>query len=357
MTEERTIRDRELVLPPRTQAFVLDTTKGRIATYVGPAKTSMSETNRLVVWDVVHRKFVAAADMNAAITTWVEAKEGQYVVLHNPAPTGGHPPIGQPTEDIELAVGKTVIVSGPTTFPLWPGQSAETIDGHRMATNQYVVVRVSDPNQAAENWDDDAVSGDEQNTKPDLETGQLFIIKGTNVSFYIPNTGFEVLPDEHGKFVREAATLEQLEYSILLDENGTKRYVHGPAVVFPEPTEAFITDGGQRKFRAIELSPQSGIYVKVTTPYTEGERDYKVGEELFITGNETAFYFPRAEHNIIKYGDRLKHHAIVIPEGEGRYVLDRNRGTVSLMKGPKMYLPKRRFYGTSDLPKLRCKPL
>jgi len=338
MSEER-MRNRDLVLPPRTQAFVLDTTKGKISAYVGPSKTSMSETDQLVVWDSKKRSFVPTNDVSKAVMNWAEAGEGQYIVLLDPAKDGKAPAPGTSPEAIELCVGSKVIIPGPCTFPLWPGQTAETIDGHRMATNQYVVVRVSSPEEAMRNWKNDRVSDTTDNKAPDLEMGELIIIKGTDVSFYIPSTGLEVVPDDKGNFVQDAVTLEQLEYSILINEDGTKRYVRGPAVVFPTPTEKFVSQNDQLKFQAIELSPQSGIYAKVTAPYEEDGKEYKVGDELFITGNEAAFYFPRAEHNLIKYGDRLRHHAIAIPEGEGRYVLDRNKGTISLVKGPKMYLP------------------
>ena len=40
--------------------------------------------------------------------------------------------------------------------------------------------------------------------------------------------------------MRDALTLERLEYCILVDQNGKKRYERGPQVVFPEPTEAFV---------------------------------------------------------------------------------------------------------------------
>ena len=341
MTDDR-MRNRDLVLPPRTQAFVLDTTKGKVSVYVGPSKTSLSETDKIVTWDGRKRQFVPTDDHTRAVTNWAEAGEGQYIVLSDPAKDAAktHPLAGTSVESIDLNVGCKVVIPGPCTFPLWPGQTAETIDGHRMATNQYVVVRVSQPTEATSNWDDAAVSAvSTDKTRPDLEMGQLIIIKGTDVSYYIPSTGLEVVPDEEGNFVRSAVTLEQLEYSILLDESGEKRYVRGPSVVFPEPTEAFIVRNGQRKFQAIELNDQSGIYVKVTAPYEEDGKKYNAGEELFITGKESAFYFPRAEHNVIKYGNQIKHHAIAIPEGEGRYVLNRKTGTVSIVKGPKMYLP------------------
>jgi hypothetical protein len=69
--------------------------------------------------------------------------------------------------------------------------------------------------------------------------------------------------------VREAVTLERLEYCILLDEDGNKRFIQGPAVVFPKPTESFVEKAGARKFRAIELNENSGIYLKVIAPYEE----------------------------------------------------------------------------------------
>ncbi|HNI45998.1 MAG TPA: hypothetical protein PK230_14945, partial [Chitinophagales bacterium] len=131
----------------------------------------------------------------------------------------------------------------------------------------------------------------------------------------------------------------RLEYCILLDEDGNKRFVKGTAVVFPEPTEMFVLKNGHRKFRAIELNENSGLYIKVIAPYTEDKRNYKIGEELFITGKDQMIYFPRPEHAIVKYGQQEIYHAVAIPEGEGRYFLDRNTGKINLKKGPCMFLP------------------
>jgi major vault protein len=139
--------------------------------------------------------------------------------------------------------------------------------------------------------------------------------------------------------VREAITLERLEYCILLDEDGNKRFVRGPAVVFPRQHGVFVERGGARKFRAIELNENSGIYVKVIAPYEEDGRSYKVGDELFLTGRDQMIYFPRPEHAVVKYSDQEIHYAIAIPAGEGRYVLDRNTGTITLKRGPAIYLP------------------
>lgn len=144
--------------------------------------------------------------------------------------------------------------------------------------------------------------------------------------------------------MRDAVTLERLEYCILKDEDGNKRYVHGPKVVFPEPTETFVTSPkGGYIFKAIELSKISGIYIKVIAEYTENKVTHPVGEELFITGNDQMIYYPRPEHAIISYDGKLVHHAIAIPAGEGRYIMNRLTGEIKTIKGPSMYLPDPRI--------------
>jgi len=91
-------------------------------------------------------------------------------------------------------------------------------------------------------------------------------------------------------------------------------------VVFPEPTETFVAQSGTRKGRAIELNAISGVYVKVIAQYTDlaTARLYEPGDELFITGKESSIYYPRPEHSLIKYGERIIHYAVAIPAGEGR---------------------------------------
>ena len=50
-------------------------------------------------------------------------------------------------------------------------------------------------------------------------------------------------------------------------------------------------------------------------------------------------YYPRPEHALIQYDGKYMHHAIAIPAGEGRYILDRLGGEIKTVLGPKMYLP------------------
>lgn len=377
----------ELVLPPGVFAFVLDKTKGNVTTYSGPTKSSLSQTDQPVLFDSNTGRFVSC-NIEKALQTNIIARKGEYIILNNATSDNGSQPVPGKAEvlgEYILDVGTTENISGPANFALWPGQTAELVKGHTLRTNQYVLVRVYDEEAAQANWssaivklveeeesvvadDDESSEGGETPKKvkaekkpvvvkkevtpaikieaAQLTLGKLLIIKGTDVSFYIPPTGVEVVRDDEENYVRDAVTLERLEYCMLLGENGGKRYVRGPEVVFPTPTEQFVvsSDKGKRKFRAYELNENSGLYIKVIADYNDAEDgnkedDKKAGDELFMTGKDAAIYFPRTEHAIIKYGDQDKHYAIAIPAGEARYVLKRDTGEVERITGPRMFLP------------------
>lgn len=340
------LQEGDLVVAPGQYALLLDSTKGNVDVLVGPTKTSLSGTDSPVIWDRSSRTFTPCNQAQAK-QQFPTAPEGFYVVVENPAPAGStkeHPVAGTRTNAVDLAVGRRMNIPGPCSFALYPGQAADVIEGHHLRSNQYLLVRVYNDTEARGNWSSAVVRAtDGQETTlaaPALHMGQLLVIKGTDVSFYIPPTGVEVLVDENNEFVRNAETLERLEFCILLNENGDKRYEVGPKVVFPEPTETFVAQSGTRKGRAIELNAISGVYVKVIAPYTdEAGTTHAPGDELFITGKESSIYYPRPEHSLIKYGDRIIHYAVAIPEGEGRYVLNRLTGDVRIEHGPSMFLP------------------
>lgn len=348
MADNQQGRERDLVLAPGQYAFILDETKGILAVYVGPNKTSLANTDRPVRYNAERRRFDRVNNLDDAISECPLATEGSYIVLHNPAASedSKHPQPGSSTQT-KLLSGSKVCIPGPTTFPLWPGQVAHVIEGHRLQSNQYLIARVYNETEAARNRDKmvmrpaDASAAATTPAQQDLTIGKLLVIRGNEVSFFIPPTGIEVLPDEDGEYTREAVTLERLEYCILLDENGSKSVVTGPEVVFPSPTESFVEHDGARKFKAIDLNKDSGIYVKVIADYLDDATGlhHKIGDELFITGEDQRIYYPRDEHAIIRYGDADRHYGIIIPEGEARYVLDKDQGKVVLKRGPQILLP------------------
>lgn len=378
-------RERDMILAPNEYAFISDETKGEVNCFVGPNKTSLAGTDRCVVFDLKTKRF-RASTLDQGVQTFQTAPEGWYVILKNPAVGDKHPGGSGKLTTPDLRIGKKVNLAGPCSFALWPGQMAKVVQGHSLRSNEYLLCRVYDEEAAKANWskaviktqtETQGATGDSpfadakpsrkapvaqasQQSTPsgfdlserDLTMGKLFVVRGTDVSFYIPSTGIEIVPEKvsgEERYVREAVSLERLEYCLLLDQDGNKRYVRGPAVVFPKPTEKFVDaaiksspdKARAKKFRAQELTPTSGIHIRVIADYTEddGKTQRKAGEELFVTGNEQPVYFPREEQAIIKYGEQDVHYGIAIPAGEARYVLNRLTGEASLVSGPKIFLP------------------
>ncbi len=335
---------RDLVLAPSEYAYMQDVTKGIVKTYTGPTVINPTAQERPVVFDA-EKKLFEPCTLEQAVQQIAIAPEGYYVILKNPSTRFDHPAAGGVFPSPDLNVGRKINITGPCSFALWPGQLVQLVQGHHLRSNQYLLVRVYNEEEARKNWGQAVIkpatpdSGAESVVPIDLAVGKLLIIKGTDVSFYIPPTGVGVVPDETGHWVRDALTLERLEYAILVDQNGKKRYERGPHVVFPEPTEAFITRDGARKFRAIELNEIQGLHIKVIAPYTEHGRTYREGDELFITGKETAIYFPREEHSLVRGDGHDKHFAVAVPAGEARYVMNRKTGEIRTVRGPAMLLP------------------
>jgi major vault protein len=362
MSETREKRD--LVLAPGTYAYMQDVTKGQIIVFTGPTVINQTAQEVPVIYEPQDGTFCRCGTLEEAVRQAPIAVEGYYLILKNPARKAEHPMEGGRQISPELDVGRKINIPGPCMFALWPGQDALVVRGHHLRSNQYLLVRVYNEEEAKKNWAMAVVkpaSSEPGGTAPapdsapvatapvprDLTVGKQLIIRGTEVSFYIPPTGIGVVSegaDESGKprYVRSALTLERLEYCILVDENGNKRYERGPRVVFPEPTERVVeSEDGGKKFRAIELNEIQGLHIKVIAPYRDEQsgKTYKEGDELFITGKETAIYFPRQEHSLISYDGKSKHFATAIPAGEARYVMNRMTGALTMAKGPAMLLP------------------
>ncbi len=356
--DDRRPRERELVLAPNEYAFILDTTKGHIGCYVGPNKTSLAQTDLPVRFDSLSKRF-ESVDLADATLLFPTAPANWYMILKNPARSDVHPTVGVHNAMTALRVGEKICVQGPASFPLWPGQMAKVIQGHRLHSNQYLTVRVYDAAAADAAWND-AIGAPDDEPAPSFVPGESRILRGTDLAFFMPPTGIEVLPDEHGHYVRDAVTLRRLEYCILVGEDGARTYVRGEAVVFPEPNQHFLTQAGPDGastpvFQAIELSETTGVHIKVVAPYIDEDGDHFEGDELFITGASSGLidvsdevmarrgggriYFPRVEHAIVRYGEHRVTHAIAVPKGQGRYVLDRISGEITLLKGPAMLLP------------------
>lgn len=349
---------KDLVLPPGRYVFIQND-KGLLDVWVGPTRVVSSSSNEVpLTWNPTTKRFDShEGDPKLAVRSLIQVAKDEYVILEGmPILKQGdqeHPLVGQSGRSVDIDVAERTTLHGPQVFALWPRQAATVVAGHRLAYDQYLLVRVHDDRQTKK-MPDPALPQNEE-----LMMGDLFVIKGTDTSFYMPGPGIEVVKDEEGNYVRNAVTVEPLEYAYLRDLNGEKEYVRGPAVVYPRPTQTFVTRTLSdativRRFRALELTETSALYVKVTQTYTEEEgpdagEKREVGEELFLRGKDYPLYYPRKEHMLIRQGDSEIHYAIAIPRGSGYYVRNKRAweedatrphldGEVELVKGPKTLL-------------------
>ena len=195
----------DLVIPQGSYAFVQDGASGQVDVIVGPYKLSLAETDKTVKYDHKSRTYYRVTNTEA-ITPVVTANDGEYLVLANPAKDNMHPNNKGKVQAETLDIGKKLNVSGPTSFPLFPGQVCEAIPGHQLKFNEYLLIRVYDATEAAKNWGgikacvkvsetatEKAVYVDKDK---DITLGTLFIVRGVDTSFFIPPTGVEVLKDE-----------------------------------------------------------------------------------------------------------------------------------------------------------------
>lgn len=272
---ERDVRERDILVASNEFAYVQDLTKGDIVLYVGPTKISLSNTERLVEFKNERFVQVRGEDGGLGVSPFVAASSAQYLVLENPTKEAGARPVKGNNSAVELMNGRKVVVPGPVTFPLWPGQKAKVIAGHELREDEYLIVRVYD-----------AVSGD------DSPIGTEKIVRGADTSFYIPRTGLEVVPHEKG-YVR----------------------------------------------KALRLRKNMGLHMRVVKPFTAKEGDqvpagvYASGQDIFLKERE-GFFFPTEQLEIVG-----EVQSIPIAEKEGIYVREIESGKITTVAGPTNFLP------------------
>ncbi len=271
---ERDIRERDILVAPNEYAYVQDLTKGDIVLYVGPTKVSLSNTERMIE----HRdgRFVPVRGDEAGMSVhrFVGATSSQYIILQNPPKDPETQATKGANSAVLLEVGRTLVVPGPAEFPLWPGQTARVVDGHRLRENEYLVLRV---------YDDDGQGS---------PIGTESILRGSDQSFYLPTTGLEVVPNRDGNYVRTAWRLDH----------------------------------------------SRGLHLRVTASFETGEEDllppgrYQAGQDVFLRGG-AGFFFPNSSIHVVAEVE-----AIPLAEKEGIYVRDLESGGVRTVVGPQSYL-------------------
>jgi hypothetical protein len=273
---ERDVRERDILVASNEYAYVQDLTKGDIVLYVGPTKISLSNTERVVEYREGRFVPVRAEDGALGISPFVAANSAQYIVLENPPREAAARPIKGNNTAIDLLVGRKVVVPGPASFPLWPGQLARVVDGHALEQDQYLRARVYE-----------VVDGDP------APIGSERIVKGTDVNFYIPRTGLEVVPDARGSYVRSAIPMR---LGMGLHLRAVKDFVAGAGDLLPTGR-------------------------------------YAAGQEIFLEGRD-GYFFPTENLDVLG-----EVRAIPVAEKEGLYVRELATGRVTTVLGPVSFLP------------------
>jgi len=98
----------------------------------------MSETEVAVKWDPAVGNFRECPNPEDSLLPQVTVKQGEYVVLTNPAPKPGggqlFPEDGKNNTSPSLTIGGTVNIAGPISFALWWQQGAQVIKGHQRSS-------------------------------------------------------------------------------------------------------------------------------------------------------------------------------------------------------------------------------
>src|SRR5678810_110198 len=142
---------RDLVLAPSEYAYMQDVTKGIVKTYTGPTVINPTAQERPVIFNPQNKLFEPCA-LEQAVQQIAIAPEGYYLILKNPSTKYDHPTAGGVYPSPDLSVGRKINITGPCAFALWPGQMVKLVQGHHLRSNQYLLVRVYNEDEARQNW-------------------------------------------------------------------------------------------------------------------------------------------------------------------------------------------------------------
>lgn len=207
----------KIPVPRRSFLWSINESSGEVITHVGPTEFTPSANDRIVRAN--ERGGLETAPQLEA-RPFIVARQGEYIVLSNPPkdegsgemPNGSYMPGGNKEKD--LILGATRIIPGPCGFPLWPGQSAEVRQAHKLGANHYLLVEVVGPLDERSRFarlvtesaglssaviDGGELDGDrprptESAAAPrQLLLGQRIVIQGRHTPLFIPPTGIEVV--------------------------------------------------------------------------------------------------------------------------------------------------------------------
>ena len=351
---------RDLVLPPGSYAYMQDVTKGVVKTYTRP---DGDQPDRAGAAGRVRRGVRTCSRRARSRRRCSRSRSPPRATTSSCATRreGRASRRGQrASERRSSSIGRKINITGPCAFALWPGQMVELVAGPPPALEPVPArPRLQRGRGAQELGQGGRQAGRRRRrarsrssrAPPDLTVGKQLIIKGTEVSFYIPPTGVEVVRDEQEQLRARGAHARAPRVRILVDQNGKKRYERGPQVVFPRADRArsssrATTAAGRQEFRAVELNEIQGLHIKVIAPYTEdGARAPRRRRAVHHRQGDRDLLPARGALARSRYDGRTKHFAIAVPAGEARYVMNRKTGAIRMVRGPAMLLPNPRRRG------------
>lgn len=320
-------KQRDLIITTNEYAWVKDASSGYLYVYLGPHKEALSAESGIVNQDETRayiRVFGDEAEKNA-IKTFTYAREGQYVILHNPEVERANMKRGK-NDAIQLHNGKSIVKLGPCEFPLWPGQQAEVVDGHRLTSDQFLRIRVEGEiaevdakalqELLKEDWllpkppqpkakpeepegatllimtrEPEEVDPIPEVKLPELTIGSEWIVRGSKTKFFIPPTGVKVLvatddvtKSEDDPYVMNGVPLDADEYVILKNRSGRISYVLGSTTVIPCEDQEFQTDrsGINPVFKAQSIDENSGVLLRTLVPMTRAMIQERMGADIRV---------------------------------------------------------------------------
>ena len=358
-------RQHDMVLAPNEETFVLDKTTGNVCVFMGPHKEPLSADSQPVIYR--GGRFVPEDNPDVAVQQLVTATEGQYVVLHNPESAPREMMKGK-NGSIPLDTGKTVVYRGPKSFPLWPGQEAEVIDGHRLDKDWYLKIRVTGPVAekdaealwplVREDWRKEDGASPADGTYADrFPLGTEFVVRGDKTSFFIPPTGITVLPSSGEKtYVCRGVCLAADEYAMLLNRVGRVSYVYGPTTVIPCIDQEFRPNPqtGRPVFKAVAIHENAGVLLQTLTEMTVAEARKRIPDVEILGVVDDVTVLPPGTQLVVSRANRLvypadgveivkKFDAVHILAGTACYVKHLQTGKTSVERGEKLYLPDPRI--------------
>jgi major vault protein len=262
------------------------------------------------------------------IWSFILAEENEYVIITNPIKktSDGDDQAkmqlqkfknGQ-NDAVQLDHGKRLVIPGPVSFPLWPGQTHKVIKGHRLRDDQYLVIKAYEQVLGEK--------GEEGETPSVLhQVNEERIIRGTDTQFFIPENGWEVLQVKR-EYVQDAVKLEEGEFCELQKSDGSRRLEKGPNLVFPEVGELFVNVAGQVVRKALRL--QEDEYCELEKQ--DGTRRMEQGPNLV---------FPEVGETFVEVAGDVERKALKLMEDE-YCELESQKGKRRLEKGPALVFPQ-----------------